>query len=655
MFSVETFQSHICAIMKALVEAGVTELSGLLEQHWANVMAAARYRSAPAAETVVKSEEEEEGEVTPPEQRQQFNTAITNQFALLMEALTKAAVEKILMILKVSMCEAQGGPAAEQRPGLNNKTQQTSKKPTGGRGARPKKQSETKICRQKRKKTEGGLQPAIRKENYHMYYREEPQTEKATAAAESEPVIEPADVATNRESNSGSLSKREALLTEPTSELAPEPSPVPAPGLAPVPAPEPSPVPAPEPASDVSEDDVIQEDRDTSTTASKIKKKKTTAPFKCPSCDKTFALKCLMDRHYLTHSKPHLCSECGKRFAGLRGLIAHSRRHTGEKLYKCSDCGTEFAYKSTFERHMRQHSLKRPNTHTCTLCENQFAGVLAFQRHRCCALKKTFVCSVCPETFECRKSLADHENLHSGDRDFVCESCGESFFSSSSLAIHRVTHIQKENCCEVLGLGCSDMSVLKNHLSKHTGEKLFICEVCGKGCSHRSALKHHMLTHTGERSYVCETCGKRCGHASALQNHMRIHTGKKPGQQPVCNVCGKKFRCTVNLKYHMSIHTGEKPYACDQCDKKFSNPSNLKLHMRIHSGEKMYGCNICSRRFTQSSSLKLHRRIHTGEKPYCCSVCGKGFIHSSDFKKHQRGHLPEEPGDGQSEKTAVKT
>ncbi|KAM6902310.1 uncharacterized protein FYW49_015933 [Xenentodon cancila] len=361
-----------------------------------------------------------------------------------------------------------------------------------------------------------------------------------------------------------------------------------------------------------------------------------------------------MERHYLTHTKPHICPQCGKRFSVLRGLIAHSGKHTGKKAHKCSECGTEFAYKSTLDRHMRKHAVEKPFTYTCPLCEILFSGKLEFQRHRCSALKKTFVCSLCPETFECRQSLADHENHHSGDRDFVCEMCGEGFLSFPSLATHRVTHMQKEDCCAVLGLGCSDMRVLKNHLSKHTGEKLFTCEICGKGCSHQSALKHHMLTHTGERPYICETCGKRCSHASALQNHMRIHTGKKPGQKPSCSICSKTFSSTVKLKYHMSVHTGEKPYACNQCEKKFTNPSNLNIHMRIHSGEKMYGCNICGRRFTQSSSLKLHRRIHTGEMVFHCTVCTKGFIYRKDLKNHMKGHLSAETGDGEAEKNGGK-
>ncbi|XP_068191073.1 zinc finger protein 345-like [Antennarius striatus] len=576
MFPLQTIEIQVYAVMETLMKAAVTELGTVLDKCLDNAVAAQRSRTP----SMFVEDEEEESEATPAG----FNEALTKQFASLMEVWVRAAVEKILLMFKVSECEAEEELAAQQGAGLSGKTEQKSSKPAAGRVNGLQNQSPSKRSSQTEKKNAGELNPCTRKD--HIYYR--------------------ADEAMHEEA--------EGTPTQSMSRLVRK--------------------------------DAVKEDSDATTSVLKIKTKRTVESFRCPSCDKSFALKCLMDRHYLTHSKPHVCSECGKCFAGLAGLAAHSRRHTGEKLYRCSDCGTEFAYKYTLDRHMRRHSLKRPLTHTCTLCENQFTGLLALQRHRCCALKKTFVCSLCPDTFECRQRLADHENLHSGDRDFICEMCGETFFSLSSLATHRVTHTQKENCCDLLGVGMSDPRVLKNHMSKHTGVKLFSCEVCGKGCSHQSALKHHMLTHTGERPYICETCGKRCSHASALQNHMRIHTGKKVGQ-PVCSVCGKKFRRTVSLKYHMSVHTGVKPYACDQCDKKFSSPSNLKLHMIIHSGEKMYGCNICGRRFTQSSSLKLHRRIHTGERPYRCSACGNGFMYSTELKKHQRSHLPD--GDAPSE------
>ncbi|KAM4635663.1 uncharacterized protein ACJ7VT_010515 isoform 2-T7 [Polymixia lowei] len=589
------------AVMEALVEAAVSEMRRLLDE--CSSVAMQRCSALTSHVTFVKNEEEDD-EMTLLEGTQQFNKAMTSQFSSLMETWTKAAVEKMSMMLKMSMAESESGPAAKQRSRVKDKTTPKKIRPRARRVDGPTKQLPVRGSCRLRKKNKGGLEPARRKGEVNQ-----------------------ADVAPQEEDSVGSQplpGKQDPQTThiEPVSEFSDE---------------------------DFDQDTNSNHTCKTSATiTAKIKKKKAKMePIKCPSCEKTFAQKCWFDRHFLSHSKPHLCSQCGKRFARPEGLVAHARRHTGEKLFKCLECGTEFAYKSTFNRHMRQHKVKKMCTHTCAFCEGQFPGTLALQRHKCSALEKTFSCSLCPKTFDCRQSLADHENLHSGERDYVCEMCGERFFSSSSLSTHRVTHMQKDNCCDELGLGCSDVSVLQNHLSKHTGEKLFTCDVCGKGCSHLSALKHHMLTHTGERPYVCETCGKRCGHASALQNHMRIHTGQKPGQRPVCDVCGKYLSSMVKLKYHMSVHTGEKPYACDQCGKKFRNPSNLRKHNITHTGEKLYGCAICGRRFTQSSSLKLHRLIHTGERPYRCTVCGKVYTQRAEFKKHQMVHMSSQSSDVQ--------
>lgn len=65
------------------------------------------------------------------------STSSQNQFASLMEVWAKGAVEKILMMLKVSVCEAEDSPATEQRAGLGPKTKQTRTK--AGQVAGPKK------------------------------------------------------------------------------------------------------------------------------------------------------------------------------------------------------------------------------------------------------------------------------------------------------------------------------------------------------------------------------------------------------------------------------------------------------------------------------------------------------------------------------------
>lgn len=77
MFTLETFQRQLSAVMETLVEVAVTELSRLLDQCPANVMAAP-HRTAPARVTLpaVKNQEVAR-EATSPEERQQFNKYIT--------------------------------------------------------------------------------------------------------------------------------------------------------------------------------------------------------------------------------------------------------------------------------------------------------------------------------------------------------------------------------------------------------------------------------------------------------------------------------------------------------------------------------------------------------------------------------------------------
>ncbi|XP_029986232.1 zinc finger and SCAN domain-containing protein 2-like, partial [Sphaeramia orbicularis] len=243
---------------------------------------AARGPSAAGSRTNVETEEE----------KRQFNKLLASQFVSLMETWTKTAVEKILTIFQVSVCEANGESAEKKRSVKLKDATETKKK-----------------------------SPARTKETQNIKKIHETRATGRECHRQASEQRTPCDAPDDPE---------EAMSTDGTDEDSPP--------------------------SVQSEFGLLSPDTDDDEDFNKRKtRRRPSEPMQCPSCPKTFRRKCLLERHYLCHSKPHLCSDCGKKFSTVRGLTAHSRRHTGEKPYRCPDCSIDFAYKSTFERHMRRH------------------------------------------------------------------------------------------------------------------------------------------------------------------------------------------------------------------------------------------------------------------------------------------------------------
>ncbi|KAH7411285.1 hypothetical protein BKA64DRAFT_377686 [Cadophora sp. MPI-SDFR-AT-0126] len=83
--------------------------------------------------------------------------------------------------------------------------------------------------------------------------------------------------------------------------------------------------------------------------------------FNCPSCARTFAQKCLLNRHINTHTKPYKCPfrNCTERRATTRDLKRHVVVHdpVSAPAYLCTEKGCEygvkgFKRKDNLKRHM---------------------------------------------------------------------------------------------------------------------------------------------------------------------------------------------------------------------------------------------------------------------------------------------------------------
>lgn len=254
------------------------------------------------------------------------------------------------------------------------------------------------------------------------------------------------------------------------------------------------------------------------------------------------------------------------------------------------------------------------------------------------ATKKLYACDQCGGRYTRLYNLKMHKKtIHEGIRSHSCQICGKGFVNSTKLKSHLTLHTGKPFTCEICAKSFTRSTDLEKHKQfVHERIRSFICPECGLRFSTASILRDHITTHTGQKRFPCDLCPRQFNRFSHISAHkLTVHKGV-PGH--LCKVCAKSFETTAELTKHITTAHRKTEYACDQCDRIFLFRGSLFNHKRtIHQGLRSYVCKICDRSFVSTSNLKYHlSSAHTGEKSQACEECGKTFIRACDLLRHKQ-------------------
>jgi len=105
-------------------------------------------------------------------------------------------------------------------------------------------------------------------------------------------------------------------------------------------------------------------------------------------------------RYLFKCEKPHVCSECMKRFSSTSNLKTHMRLHSGQKPYGCDKCNSRFTQYVHLKLHRRLHNNERP--FVCGTCNKSYISASGLRTHW-----KTTSCTPTPEeeAFTAEKSI----------------------------------------------------------------------------------------------------------------------------------------------------------------------------------------------------------------------------------------------------------
>jgi KRAB domain-containing zinc finger protein len=384
----------------------------------------------------------------------------------------------------------------------------------------------------------------------------------------------------------------------------------------------------------------------------------------CPSCGQSFDPLILNPYDEPDEIKGHI-ADCLKSTKGWSMKVTE----TTSKATCCPTCGKKFANKRTLDKH---RFFCDPNLSLAeyNLPPQQANEDIDLKPKVKVNKRPKAECPVCHKIFNQKAYLANHMNIHTGNRPYKCKYCTKGFKDYSGLRNHHLSHedIKAYTCdepeCDKAFRRADD---LKKHKLKHLGIKPHICSFCAKAFRTLSTMKAHELKQHGDATeqdqrelFYCQDCNDVFKSKSGLRDHeIRIH-GKKGSELLKCDFegCVRDFTNPALLRNHRRTHTDERPFSCPYCECKFKAKFHMMCHAQRHTKNGQYLCLECAQGFPDPGLLKEHAKTsHTLEDlsdkmkrerswtlSYACAKCNKKFVRADllndHFKTHQQQSFP---------------
>ncbi|XP_064629404.1 uncharacterized protein LOC135488672 [Lineus longissimus] len=266
-------------------------------------------------------------------------------------------------------------------------------------------------------------------------------------------------------------------------------------------------------------------------------------PRQCSSCEKTFTNWSSWRRHEdIEHSTAGAfkCDQCSFVASHSIALRNHMKFHDG-KAYQCSECSYRTWNGYTLKSHKK--------------LVHHYNG-------------ERVPCNLCGKALKTKASLMVHKKRKHEKQTLVrCSHCEFVTTNNTYLKAHVAKkHAPKPYQCEVCPYGTMTEDVLQSHMKMHTENRPYVCPYtrCYFRARDQKTLASHIKnSHTDDgssRRFPCSQCNRRFKTITMLKNHMPLHTGEKPHKCSLCNFRGK-HRSTVH-RHIKTIHCDMYKKAC---------------------------------------------------------------------------------------------